>query len=499
MKPLIIRSDASPEIGTGHIMRCIALAEAWQDTGGEVVFILAYDTPALEARLKKEGFRILHISQEAGTPGDADETARIAHGCGAGWIVVDGYHFGAEYQKTIKDAGLSLLFIDDYGHADHYYADIVLNQNIYADMSFYPKHEPYTRFLLGTKYALIRKEFLRWSGWHRDIPNVARKILVTLGGSDTDNLTLKVIEALRTVDLDGLEVKVVVGGANPHFDLIHNKVQDLSNFTLIKNAKNMPELMAWADVAISSGGSTCWELLFMGVPSLVIPIAKNQDPIVTALQSLSISQGINGYLLENPKEFAETIFIFLQSWKTRSEFSTRMTQYVDGKGPFRIISTICDPLITLRKVELSDCKRVWSWINDPFVRSVSFSPKPISLERHKEWFYAALIDPDLVYYIAVDKDSIPFGQVRFNIDHKVGEISVLVDPEHRGRLLGSSLIRCATEQFFLETGTVTVKAFIKTGNEISRKAFAKAGYIEQGLSDYKGEKAYLYIKKRETG
>ena len=155
MKPLIIRSDASPEIGTGHIMRCIALAEAWQDTGGEVVFILAYDTPALEARLKKEGFRILHISQKSGTIGDADETALIAHEHGADWIVVDGYHFGAEYQKTIKDAGLSLLFIDDYGHADHYYADIVLNQNIYADMSFYPKFESYNRFLLGTKYALI--------------------------------------------------------------------------------------------------------------------------------------------------------------------------------------------------------------------------------------------------------------------------------------------------------------------------------------------------------
>jgi RimJ/RimL family protein N-acetyltransferase len=261
----------------------------------------------------------------------------------------------------------------------------------------------------------------------------------------------------------------------------------------------MPELMAWADIAISAGGSTCWELLFMGVPSIVIPIAKNQDPIVNALQSLSIAQGINGIHLKNPKEFAKTIFHFLHSRKMRSEFSTRMVQYVDGRGPLRIISAIRDPLIKLRKVELSDCKRVWSWINDPFVRSVSFSPEPISLERHKEWFLSALIDPDLVYYIAIDKDARPFGQARFKVESDVAVISVLVDPEHRGRSLGSSLIRYVTKQFFMETGTVIVKAFIKTGNEVSQKAFSKAGYIEQGLSDYKGEKAYLYIKKRETG
>jgi len=498
MKPLIIRADASPEIGTGHVMRCLALAEAWQNTGGEVCFVSACDAPALEVRLKNEGIQILHISQEAGTLGDADETARIAHERGADWIVVDGYNFGAEYQKTIKDAGLSLLFIDDYGHADHYYADIVLNQNIYADGTFYPSYESYTRFLLGTKYALIRKEFLIWSGWHRDIPKVARKILVTLGGSDSDNITLNVIEALRILDFAGLEVKVVIGDANPHFDLIHNKVQDLSNFTLIKNAKNMPELMAWADVAISSGGSTSWELLFMGVPSLVIPIAKNQDPIVAALQSCSIAQGINGNLLKNPKEFAETVFIFLHSWKIRSEFSARMVQYIDGKGPSRIIDAICDPLITLRKAELSDCKRVWSWINDPIVRSVSFSPEPISLECHKEWFSSALIDPALVYYIAVDKDARPFGQVRFQVESDAAVISVLVDPEYRGRSLGSTLIRYATEQFFKETEIVLVKAFIKTGNEVSRKAFAKAGYIEQGLSEYMGQKTNLFIKIRGT-
>ena len=221
---------------------------------GEAVFVSAYDAPALEDRLKKEGMQVLPLRETAGTPGDARETARIAHEHGAEWVVVDGYQFGAEYQKTIRDASLSLLFIDDYGHADHYYADIVLNQNIYADMSLYKKSEPYTRFLLGPKYALLRREFLAYSGWHRDIPDIGRKILVTLGGSDPGNATLSIIDAVKAVDVSGLEVMVVVGGANQHFDLIHASVRDLPNFTLVKNAGNMPELMAWADIAISARG-----------------------------------------------------------------------------------------------------------------------------------------------------------------------------------------------------------------------------------------------------
>ena len=340
MKPLIIRADASPEIGTGHVMRCLALAEAWQDTGGTVFFVSACDAPALEDRLNNEGIEILHIRQEAGTLGDADETDRIAHEQGADWIVVDGYHFGAEYQKTIKDSGLSLLFIDDYGHADHYYADIVLNQNIYATMSFYPKYEPYTRFLLGTKYALIRKEFLKWSDWHRDIPEVARKILVTLGGSDPDNVTLKVIEAVRTIDLEGLEVIVVIGGANPHFDLIHETVKDLSNFTLKKNAENMPELMAWADIAISAGGSTCWELAFMGLPFCIIALAENQLINSERLSENKVAEYLGWFDNIKPVELTVKINDTLYNQKIRDTMYHDARLLVAGRGAQLIIQQL---------------------------------------------------------------------------------------------------------------------------------------------------------------
>jgi len=273
-------------------------------------------------------------------------------------------------------------------------------------------------------------------------------------------------------------------------------VRDLSNFSLQKNAENMPELMAWADIAISAGGSTCWELLFMSVPSIVIPIAKNQEPIAKELKSQNIAKVIGVLNFKNQRELVKLISEFLQSYEKRSAFSKRMAQFIDGKGSSRVISAIRYNNIKLRKVELSDCKKIWLWINDPLVRSVSFDSRPISLECHVEWFSAALIDPNLIYYIAIDKNANPIGQARFQIEAKEAVISVLVDPEYRGRSLGSLLIQDATEKFFIETGIEKINAFIKIGNEASRKAFAKAGYREHGLCDHNGENAYQLIKIR---
>jgi len=496
MKPLIIRADAGPVMGTGHVMRCLALAEAWQDTGGKVFFVSSYNSPSLKARLVEEGMEIVHVPGEAGSAGDAEETARIAREEGAGWVVVDGYHFGAAYQKTLRNAGVAVLFIDDYGHAGHYYADIVLNQNIYAGMSFYKHHEPYTRFLLGPDFVLIRREFLKRSVHDRTIPEIARKLLITMGGSDPDNITLRVIEAARAVDVRDIEVTVVVGGANPHFTQIHDAVRDSSRFRLVKNAGNMPDLMAWADVAVSAGGSTCWELLFMGLPSLVIPIAENQIPIAKRLESLCLAEVIDAPGADDPERLAKVVSDLMLSQDKRSGFSERMLQYVDGKGPLRILHAMNKSRIWFRNAEMSDCERVWHWINDPPVRAVSFNTGPVPLESHMEWFSSVLQDPGLVYYIALDDNGEPIGQARFKMESGEAVISVLVAPEHRGRSLGPRLIRSATEKMFLETGTKKVKALIKTGNEVSRKAFIRAGYCEQGIIGYSGQDAYLLTKTR---
>jgi UDP-2,4-diacetamido-2,4,6-trideoxy-beta-L-altropyranose hydrolase len=338
---LLIRVDASTEIGTGHVMRCLALAQALQDEGGEAIFALATHAPNLESRLKSEGMKVVHLEIEAGSVEDASETSALARSCSCQWIVVDGYHFRGEYQRRIKDAGSSLLFIDDYGHAEHYYADFVLNQNVYAHEGFYQNRESYTKLLLGTKYALLRREFWQWQGCVREIPPVAKKVLVTLGGADPENVTLKVIQALQKVAAEGLEVVVVVGGHNPHYEKLLAAVKKSEvSIELRRNVTNMPELMAWAYVAIAAGGSTTWELAFMGLPSLLIVLADNQRAIAEELNNIkaAINLGCHENLTNN--HIAKNIQILLMRKDLRANMICRCQKLVDGKGSFQVTNML---------------------------------------------------------------------------------------------------------------------------------------------------------------
>jgi UDP-2,4-diacetamido-2,4,6-trideoxy-beta-L-altropyranose hydrolase len=340
-KYIIIRVDASTNIGSGHLMRCLALAQTWQDTQGQPIFLMANSVPALEERLKSEGMKVVLLTTEAGSLADAQETAALAHQFEAKWVVVDGYQFGSEYQQTIKNSGLSLLFIDDYGHAEHYYADFVLNQNISADEQFYQHREPYTQLLLGTRYTLLRREFWQWQKWPRTIPPVAKKILVTLGGADPDNVTLKVIQALQLVEVEELEAVVVVGGSNPHYENLKRAVQD-SRFPirLQRNVTNMPELMAWADVAISAGGSTCWELAFMRLPSILLVLAENQRLAAEKLDAMTIALNLGEHQNISHHTVKQKISMLIFSSKLRLKISQNCKCLVDGLGTEKLAQLI---------------------------------------------------------------------------------------------------------------------------------------------------------------
>jgi UDP-2,4-diacetamido-2,4,6-trideoxy-beta-L-altropyranose hydrolase len=334
---LLIRADASTQIGTGHVMRCLALAQRVQDEGGDVIFALATRTPDLESRLVDEKMTVVHLQADVGSLEEALETSALAHQLETNWVVVDGYQFGSEYQKTIKNSGLSLLFIDDYGHAEHYYADFVLNQNISADEQWYQNREPYTQLLLGTRYVLLRREFWQWQGWQRTVPPVAKKVLVTLGGADPDNVTLKVIQALQLVEVEELEAVVVVGGSNPHYENLKMAVQD-SRFPirLERNVTNMPELMAWADVAISAGGTTCWELAFMGLPSIVLILAENQRLAAEKLDAMTSALNLGEHQNICHHTIKQKILMLIFSSKLRLKISQNCQCLVDGLGSEKI-------------------------------------------------------------------------------------------------------------------------------------------------------------------
>ena len=351
MNNLLIRADATTQMGTGHVMRCLALAQGWQDHGGRAVFLSLGESDSLKQRILHEGFDFIPLESKYNNGSDIEETLRTLEQLKMSsakcktWIAMDGYHFDAQYQKIIKEAGYKLLWIDDYGHADHYYADIVLNQNIYANHDLYVNREAYTRLCLGSRYVLLRREFHTWQGWTRQILPAAYKILVTMGGSDPYGTTLKVVQALKKIERQDMEATIIIGPANPHRRKIEEEISNVSfSVHILSSVQDMPEQMAWADIAITAGGTTCWELAFMGLPSVIIISSDNQQPIAEGLDSAGTSINIGWQQEAAPNKIAETIQKLLLNAKARKEMCEVGRRMVDGFGLKRLIS-VCENLI----------------------------------------------------------------------------------------------------------------------------------------------------------
>ena len=494
---LLIRADANAKIGIGHVMRCLALAQSWKERGGQATFITACESEGLRRRLSDVGFQVITLERSYPDPADWEITSQVLTAHSDAWVVLDGYHFDPAYQCQIKEAGHRLLVIDDMAHLDHYYADVVLNQNIHAEQLHY-SCEPYTQLLLGTQYVLLRREFLKWQGWKPEIPEVARKVLVTLGGGDPDNVTLKVIQALRRVEVDELEAVVVVGESNPHYEELESAVQNSRvPVRLESSATNMPELMAWADVAIAAGGSTSWELAFMGLPNLILVLADNQRTVAERLDTVGVAVSLGWHKNLSPAELGRAVTHLLATTRKRAEMAQRGRQLVDGEGVTRVLMHIKGKTLRLRQVCEDDCSLLWEWANDPDVRAVSFSAEPIPWEHHVQWFKSKLNDPNCFFYVALDSEGVPVGQVRYDIDGNQTVIAVSIDQKFCGKGYGSAAIWLASQELFGASNIDMIHAYVKRGNEASARAFMKAGFRDMGITTVREHQAIHLALRRD--
>jgi UDP-2,4-diacetamido-2,4,6-trideoxy-beta-L-altropyranose hydrolase len=500
-KTLLIRADASPAIGSGHAMRCLALAQAWQDTGGSAVFAMAESTPAIREKLLSESCEVISIPAVVGSE-DAQIIAALAQERGVQWIVVDSYQFGVDYQRALKTAGFKTLFLDDYGHAGSYCADLVLNQNVGVTEGLYPDRAPQTRLLLGPRFSLLRREFSVWKNWEREIPPRAGRALVTMGGSDPENVTATVVEALCRIQLEGIESVIVVGGSNPRFNSLQELARKASQqfaakIRVQKDVSNMPELMAWADVAISAAGSTCWELCLLGLPTLLVDVAKNQTAVARELGHRQCAIHLGGPRDFTVEQLAEQLDKLLRSGETRHALSIRSRKLVDGRGATRVASAMRVEL-RLRPAQENDCRLLWEWANDPQVRAAAFSQAPILWEQHKVWFASKMKDSNCRMLVAEDGKGRAVGQ--FRVDWRSdgdGEIDVSLSPECRGLRYGARLIDLGVSSVFAERGEC-LHALVKMDNQVSQRAFEQAGFVSLGEESVHGHRVVHYAYAKES-
>lgn len=282
---VLVRADASVDVGSGHLMRCLTLADQLRGERAEVAFV-GRDLPgAMFDLLQIRGYRFEKLPlPEAGKDSqqfDAEETIKAAERLfpdGLEWLVVDRYELDVAWECMLRPHARKLMVIDDLANRPHD-CDLLLDQNYYRDLDWrYQKLVPEQCItLLGPTYVLLRPEFADARQRLRARDGTIRRILVFFGGSDSTNQTQKVLEALKLRERPDIDVDVVVGSANPHRNTIQGLCDELSNVTFHCQVSNMAELILNADLGIGAGGAAMWERCYLGLPTITVVFAVNQE------------------------------------------------------------------------------------------------------------------------------------------------------------------------------------------------------------------------------
>ena len=488
---IAFRVDASSQIGTGHFMRCLTLADALKQRGVQIRFIIRHLPEYLRDMLAAKGHQLMLLngrSSEAtsdylaqshwlGTSqhADAQDTIQALSDQTWDWLIVDHYALDARWESMLRQTAKNILAIDDIADRQHD-SDVLLDQNFYADMEtrYTGKVPAHCRLLIGPRYALLREEFRQLRGQVTPRTGPVKRVLVFFGGVDVDNYTARAIEALANIGSHDLHVDVVVGAQHPHLKQIESACAD-HDFVCHVQTNRMAELMASADLAVGAGGSASWERCCLGLPTLAFSTARNQRRLVedaasrgllyAPLDQSGVTPSIELHLkalLDNPR--------LLQV------ISRRGLEAVDGRGVQRVSRAIGCSAITIREATQADSEGLFIWRNHSSIRTVSRNADPIEKSTHEAWFSGVLSDPNRVLLMG-ECEGEAIGVVRFDVHADEAEISMYLVPGHQGEGFGSELL-LAAEQWLAEyrSDVRYIKAEVLCSNQPSHYLFRACGY-----------------------
>lgn len=296
---VVFRVDASNHIGSGHVMRCLTLAEQIREVKDANIFFIMRDLKGnLIDIVKKQGFNVLalpNVQSSVTLQGyaawltvpqnvDAEQSIELVKDIGViDLLVIDSYAIDISWEAKLRPFVKRILAIDDLANRKHD-CDILLDQNLYEDMEIRYKHlvPGSCKLYLGPKFALLREEFYVAKKSMKKRKGELNNILVFFGGVDATNETSKTLKALMMLNNKELEINVVVGDANPHKEEVKQLCRYSDKWHYYCQINNMAEFMAKADIAIGAGGTTTWERCFLYLPAIVIAVAENQIEIAEA-------------------------------------------------------------------------------------------------------------------------------------------------------------------------------------------------------------------------
>jgi UDP-2,4-diacetamido-2,4,6-trideoxy-beta-L-altropyranose hydrolase len=348
----VFRVDASVQIGTGHVMRCLTLADTLRSRGVRGRFACRAHTGHLFETIRGRGHEVLpldsdsnwpHIAPSSSEPSyaswlgvpwqmDARETMAALQGAVAEWLVVDHYALDARWEGAMRPAYRRLLAIDDLADRPHA-CDMLLDQNLGREAADYDRLVPETcRVLTGAQYALLRPRFAELRNAGLPHSTGLHRLLVSMGGVDKANVTGQVLNALRRFPLPaGVEVTAVLGGQAPCVEEVRATAAMMPWPTrVLVDVADMPGLLAHMDLAIGAAGSSAWERCCMGVPSLTLVLADNQRPVARALADAGAA-----LLVDSPEDLIEALGTALAPGKLAA-MRQAGRGITDGRGVERV-------------------------------------------------------------------------------------------------------------------------------------------------------------------
>lgn len=490
---VLFRTDASTEIGTGHVMRCSTLAEELHARGAKIHFVCRYLPDNLKIMLMDKGFYVslleltpkntekdphllphshwLDISQAE----DASATLSAIQNESFDWIIVDHYALDKSWEAVMRPVTKKIMVIDDLADREHV-CDILFDQNFYLDQHVRYNHlvPKDCRMLVGPEYALLRNEF-KACRLHAHIrKGKVESILVFFGGVDQFDFTSKAVLALSNIR-EKIIVDVVIGAEHPSRAKLISLCESFG-FNLHIQTSQMAELMLKADLAIGAGGGAVWERACLKLPTISIPIADHQIAQLNDLSRKGMVYSFDFHELTAQK-IQKHVEVLMANEALRYLLSTNSAALVDGTGATKVTSILLAAAhLNIREATIDDEQSLYVWRNHPNIKEVSFNKHSITPEQHSQWFRHALLNPDRLLLIGELKEK-PVGVVRFDIDGNSAEVSIYLIQEADSKGLGQSLLRSAEQWLKANKNDIyTIKANIIEENSISQRFFTHAGY-----------------------
>jgi UDP-2,4-diacetamido-2,4,6-trideoxy-beta-L-altropyranose hydrolase len=488
---VLIRADASPTIGSGHIARCLTLARVLREQGSHVAFACRRLSGHRLDALQGEGFETFALPEryvdedpqqaiEAMLPWQADIDALddlLEGHAGFDWIIADHYGLDHHWQTAARRWAPRIAAVDDLA-SRRYSVDLLLNQNLSGlSENYAPLLPDGCRTLLGPRYAMLREEFRCPA---IEIGARVRRVLVNFGGFDAAMQTHHAMLALA--DFAQLEVDFVAGADNPAWAPMQALAETRPHWRLHSFVSDFYQRMTAADLFIGAGGGTSWERAAMGLPTICIAVSNNQQANGEVMAAAGAHVFMGAREQVSVEQLRQAIGFVSENFYLRQSLAERSRQLVDGRGALRVAAALAGAVLKVRPATVDDARLLFDGRNAEAVRRWSKDQGVIDWAQHLNWLHASLRNPQRLLLIA-EADDGPVGVLRYDLRGLEAEVSIYLLERRFGLGWGRALL-ARGESFVREywPQLTAITAQVLPANRPSLNVFRDGGFTQSACA-----------------